>query len=97
MDDTNEKQQYKEMTKEELIKECENKDVIINKYNKCNNDILTKDDIMILYKCEKGKALKILKLFFQMGFGNKIGKEYYISKQSHNEFLKCYAGKEVFI
>ena len=52
---------------------------------------------MALYKCESNKALRILKLMFQMGYGNKIGKEYYISKESQAEFIKDMAGKEVFI
>ena len=36
--------------------------------------VLTKTDIMSIYKCESNKALRILKLMFQMGYGNKIGK-----------------------
>lgn len=89
------------MTKGELIQLCLDKDAMINKciesLKNNNNDILNKSDIMELYKCESNKALKILKLMFQMGYGNKIGKEYYISKESQAEFIKDMAGKEVFI
>ena len=60
-------------------------------------DILNKADIMRLYKCESDKALKILKIIFQMGFGIKIGKEYYVTLESHKKFLETYAGKEVII
>ena len=56
-----------------------------------------KTDIMSIYKCESNKALRILKLMFQMGYGNKIGKEYYISLESQNDFLTAMRGKEVFI
>ena len=52
---------------------------------------------MSIYKCESNKALKILKLMFQMGYGNKIGKEYYISLESQSDFLADMKGKEVFI
>ena len=53
----------------------------------CEKELLNKSDIMSLYGCESNKALRILKLMFQMGYGNKIGKEYF----------ECMAGKEVFI
>lgn len=94
-------QNYDNMTKGELIQSCIDKDAMINKciesLKDSNNDILNKSDIMALYKCESNKALRILKLMFQMGYGNKIGKEYYISKESQAEFIKDMAGKEVFI
>lgn len=59
--------------------------------------MLGKSDIMQIYHCESNKALKILKVMFNMGYGSKIGKEYYASKQSHDAFIKDMAGKEVFI
>ena len=52
---------------------------------------------MSLYKCENNKALKILKVMFQMGYGNKIGKEYYITYEAYQNFMKKMAGKEVYI
>lgn len=60
-------------------------------------DILTKSDIMKLYKCENNKALKILKIMFQMGYGNKLGKEYYVTKDAHKKFLECTAGKDLYL
>lgn len=90
---------YDEMSKDELIAQCIDKDnqldYYINQLKKCR--ILTKTDIMSIYKCESNKALKILKLMFQMGYGNKIGKEYYISLESQSDFLTDMKGKEVFI
>ena len=87
------------MSKDELIAQCIDKDnqldYYINQLNKCR--ILTKTDIMSIYKCESNKALKILKIMFQMGYGNKIGKEYYISLESQSDFLADMKGKEVFI
>ena len=89
------------MTKGELIQSCIDKDAMINKciesLKDSNNDILNKSDIMALYKCESNKALRILKLMFQMGYGNKIGKEYYISQKSQEDFIEKMAGKEVYI
>ena len=89
------------MTKGELIQSCIDKDAMINKciesLKDSNNDILNKSDIMALYKCESNKALRILKLMFQMGYGNKIGKEYYVSQKSQEEFVKNMVGKEVYI
>ena len=59
--------------------------------------MLCKNDIMEIYNCESNKALRILKLMFQMGYGNKIGKEYYISQKSQEDFIEKMAGKEVYI
>ena len=92
---------YDQMTKDELIKVCQQKDSAINEYiTKIQNDdciIYGKNDIMNMYSCESNKALKILKLLFQMGKGNKIGKEYYVTKQNHNDFIRSFQGKEVAI
>lgn len=88
---------YSELNNGELVKLCQEKDTIIEALTNAQSDVLDKDDIKEIYKCENGKALKILRLMFQTGFGNKIGKEYYVSRQSNNDFLKSYAGKEVFI
>lgn len=90
---------YDEMSKDELIAQCIDKDNQLDYYaNQVKKyQVLTKADIMSIYKCESNKALKILKLMFQMGYGNKIGKEYYISLDSQSDFLTDMKGKEVFI
>ena len=58
---------------------------------------LGKKEIMDVYHCESDKALRILKLMFQMGYGNKIGKEYYVSQKAQEDFLKNMVGKKVYI
>lgn len=92
---------YDKMSKEELIQLCIEKDVTIDKcirsLKSSNSKLLDKSDIMEIYNCESNKALKILKLMFQMGYGNKIGKEYYVSKESQEEFVKNMTGKQVYI
>ena len=52
---------------------------------------------MNIFKCESDKALKILKIMFQMKFANKIGKEYYVEKENLIEFLNSYKGEEILI
>ncbi|MFR8222426.1 MAG: hypothetical protein ACLU9T_16070 [Blautia faecis] len=42
------------------------------------------------------KHFWILKLMFQMGYGNKIGKEYYVSQKAQEDFENM-VGKEVYI
>lgn len=92
---------YNDMTKDELIAECENKDAAIREYIKelqkksCVN--YSKSDIMDVFKCESNKALKILRLLFQMNYGIKIGKEYYVQPSRLEDFMQNFAGKEVFI
>ena len=85
------KNTYDTMTKEQLMEECFKKDIAIEAYlNQIKNDkynMLTKSDIMVLFHCENDKALKILKIMYQMGYGNKIGKEYYVSKSSQEDFV----------
>lgn len=92
---------YEEMTKEELIQSCRQKDIAISEcmsqMQKSSCKLYSKSDIMNLYQCESNKALRILKLIFQMGYGNKIGKEYYVPQDKHTEFMRNFAGKEVFI
>lgn len=89
------------MTREELVQLCRNKDVMIEtciqSLKDKNKKMLCKKDIMDIYHCESDKALRILKLMFRMGYGNKIGKEYYVSSESQEEFIKNIVGKEVFI
>ena len=83
------------MSKDELIAQCVEKDNQLDSLKKYQ--ILSKSDIMDMYDCESAKALKILKLMFQMGYGNKIGKEYYISLESQSNFLNAFKGKEITI
>lgn len=93
--------EYATMTKDSLIERCQSQDTFLKNLIaniKLNNSaMLGKSDIMQIYHCESNKALKILKVMFHMGYGSKIGKEYYASKQSHDAFIKDMAGKEVFI
>lgn len=92
---------YELMTKEDLIKQCAEKDFIIKSYENLleyrKSDVLCKNDIMKKYHCESDKALRILKIMFQMGYGNKLGKEYYVTIESQNKFLDDMAGKEVYL
>lgn len=92
---------YNILDKEELIQLCYNKDYTINEcmnsIQKSSLKVLGKKDIMEIYHCESDKALKILKLMFQMGYGNKIGKEYYVTRKSQEDFIDNMRGKEVFI
>lgn len=97
----NSEQNYATLTKEQLMLLCIDKDVVIASCVKLLKEnphkMLGKKDIMELYNCESNKALRILKLMFQMGYGNKIGKEYYVSWKAHEDFVKNMVGKEVFI
>lgn len=97
----NNRQDYANMSKDELIRSCMDKDIIIegclDSIKKSDVKLLNKSDIMELFNCESNKALKILRLMFQMGYGNKIGKEYYVLQKSQRDFLECMVGKEVFI
>lgn len=77
------------MDREQLLEYC------ASMYN--GSILLTKDDIMVIYKCEADKARRILKILFQMKYATKVGKEYYISKASHDKFLKDKAGRQVLI
>lgn len=67
---------------------------------KCNKEIIdyyNKRDIMEIFDCESDKALKILKILFQLKEAIKIGKEYYVSKESLLNFLERYKGKEIYL
>lgn len=98
---TMKKENYGTMTKQQLIEQCGEKDVAIRAYTELikstQTEILSKNDIMSMYHCESDKALKILKVMFQMGYGNKVGKEYYISRKQQEQFIIDMAGKEVCI
>ena len=95
------KKDYTDMTKEELVILCKEKDTAINEcmfqVQKNQNPLLSKCDIMKLYSCGSEKALNILRLFFQMGYGIKVGKEYYVPKGRHEDFVEDFAGKEVCV
>ena len=60
-------------------------------------DIYGKQDIMKLFNCQSDKALRILKLIFQMKEGIKIGKEYYVERHALLNFLDEYKGEELII
>ena len=56
-----------------------------------------KKEIMEIFHCESDKALRLLKLMFQMREANKIGREYYVSKQALEKFMNDMKGKEIYI
>lgn len=60
-------------------------------------DVYDKHDIMKMFKCESDKALKILKIMYQMKMANKIGKEYYVERESLIQFLDDFKGLEILI
>lgn len=73
---------------------CIDKDAVIESCVKSLREqfpkMIGKKEIMDIYHCESDKALRILKLMFQMGYGNKIGKEYYVSQKAQEEFVKTW-------
>ena len=75
----NDGQNYAILTKEQLMAVCIDKDAVIESCVKSLREqfpkMIGKREIMDIYHCESDKALRILKLMFQMGYGNKIGKE----------------------
>ena len=89
------------MSREQLVQACRDKDSIIascvSSLKSDDYKMLNKKDVMALYGCESDKALKILRIMFQMGYGNKIGKEYYVSQKGQRNFVDTMAGQEVFI
>jgi len=91
------KNDYDNMTKEELIQACIDKDITIKQVSSLSKEIYSKQDIIEMFNCANDKALRMLKLMFQMGYGNKIGKEYYVSRNQQQKFLTDMAGKEVYI
>lgn len=97
----NDGQNYAILTKEQLMAVCIDKDAVIESCVKSLREqfpkMIGKKEIMDIYHCESDKALRILKLMFQMGYGNKIGKEYYVSQKAQEEFVKNMVGKEVYI
>ena len=61
------------------------------------NELLGKDDIIRIFKCENEKALKILRVAFDMRYATKIGKEYYIEKTKLEEFMNDVRGRKVVL
>lgn len=72
-------------------------DDLLNRLNKSTLKVYKKNDIMELLGCESDKALRFLKLTQQTGHSIKIGKEYQITKQNLEKFMKEYEGKDLFI
>ena len=61
------------------------------------NELLGKDDIIKIFKCENEKALKILRVAFDMQYATRIGKEYYIEKTKLDEFMNDVRGRKVVL
>ena len=60
---------YESMTKEQLIDACRKKDQTIFQTAQKSRVNYGKSDIMSMFGCEGNKALRILKLMWQMGYG----------------------------
>lgn len=79
--------------------EMEKKDIVINTLlDRLSNkelELLGKEEIMQIFKCESDKALKILKLMYSNDFGSKVGKEYYVTKNEFKKFMDSYKGKDL--
>lgn len=92
---------YEEMTTDQLIQACQEKDAMIDKclttIKEATPKLLNKEDIMRRFHCENNKALRILRLLWQMGYGTKIGKEYYVEAEALDRFMDDMAGREVAI
>ena len=70
--------------------------MVINMVKK-ENVLYNKEDIMNIFSCESDKTLRILRLLYSMKEATKIGREYYISKESFDQFVEDMKGKEVAI
>lgn len=79
--------------------EMEKKDIVINTLlDRLSNkelELLGKEEIMQIFKCESDKSLKILKLMYANEFGSKVGKEYYVTKNEFKKFIDSYKGKDL--
>jgi len=60
-------------------------------------EIYNKDDIMLMFNCENDKALRFMRLMFQMKVAIKIGKEYYVLKEDLLKFMEDYKGRKLLI
>lgn len=70
---------------------------LLNRLEKSKIKIYKKNDIMELLSCESDKALRFLKLATQTGFATKVGKDYQITRENIEKFLKQYEGKDLII
>lgn len=70
---------------------------MINNCEKQLIDLYDKSDIMKMFKCESDKALRILKIMYQMNEACKIGKQYYVERECLLRFLEDFKGKEIII
>lgn len=59
--------------------------------------IYNKDDIKMLLTCENDKALRFLKVLYQMKYAIKIGKEYYVKAEDFEKFINQHLGQEIAI
>lgn len=70
---------------------------LLNRLEKSKLKIYKKSDIMELFGCESDKALRFLKLATQTGYATKIGKDYQMTRENVEKFLKQYEGKNLII
>ena len=52
-----------------------------------------KKDIMGAFECKSDKALRILRLAYNMKFATKLGNEYYIKKEDFGDFMEQLKGR----
>ena len=52
---------------------------------------------MRMYDCESDKALRILKLMYNIKYAFKVGKQYYTTAEYNAKFFELYKGKNVII
>lgn len=60
-------------------------------------EIYGKSDIKLLLSCEDDKALRFLKVLYQMKYAIKIGKEFYVKKSDFDDFFANNLGKSIAI
>lgn len=60
-------------------------------------ELFDKQSIMVLLKCESDKALRFLKLMYQMKYAVKIGNQYYVKKDDFERFFDDFKGRAVAI
>ena len=70
---------------------------LLNRLEKSKLKIYKKNDIMELLSCESDKPLRFLKLATQTGFATKVGKDYQMTRENVEKFLKQYEGKNLII
>lgn len=87
---------YKE-EKEHNIQKEEQISFLVERLKRDDLELLTKNDIKELLKCENEKALSFLRLMYVNKLGIKIGKEYYMTKKDWNSFVSSYKGKNLIL